>query len=138
MSWSAPPLHSPGAMYRLAALVLALVWGTAPVLAVFHSHSRAEVHRYCAEHRGLEDAIERGDQALASESNTAAVRGSETARPHSACVFGRFCRFDDVFAGFVLEVARVLEATPVPAPNGRVGAASIAVIVVAPKTSPPV
>ena len=153
MSWSAP-LRSPRAMHRLAAFLLALIWVTAPVLAVFHSHSSAEVHRYCAEHRALEDvqgdsdgSADAGadvgadvgrDQPVASESDIARLRGVEPARPHSGCVFARFCRSGDLLSGFFLETARVLEPTLVPAPVVRAVTATVAVIVVAPKTSPPV
>ena len=131
-------MRSLGATHRLAALVVALVWGITPVLAVFHSHDSGEVHRYCAEHRALEDVTEDGDPAPAPERDDAAFAQAETTPSHKGCAFGRFCRFGQVLSQFVLEATGVLEATPVQRPIVRVAAPAIAVILVAPKTSPPV
>lgn len=137
MNWSGP-LRSLGAIHRLAALVVALVWGLAPILAVFHSHSSGEAHRYCAEHGVLEDVADEGDPAPASESDGTVVGQVEAARSHRGCAFGTFCRFGQLPSQLVVETGRILEATLVLLPVARVPAPSVAVIVVAPKTSPPV
>jgi hypothetical protein len=139
MSRSAP-LRSLGAMYRLPALAVALLWCAAPVLAILHAHSGTEVHRYCAEHGTLEDVAEGQLQAQtpAPDGNGVTVRASEAEAAHGSCAFARFCRFGDTLARFQLQATGVVAATPVPMPAARVATASIPVFVVAPKTSPPV
>jgi hypothetical protein len=132
------PLRSLGAMYRLPALVIALIWCAAPVLAILHAHSGTEVHRYCAEHGALEDVAEAQTRAPTPDESGATVRASETAAAHGECAFSRFCRFGDTLARFVMETTGVVEAMPVPRPAARVAAVAIPVFVVAPKTSPPV
>src|SRR5688500_2741278 len=137
MSRSAP-LRSLSAIHRLSALVVALIWGAAPVLAVFHSHSDGEVHRYCAEHRALEDVGEAAAPSPASQSHLAVVAGAENEEQHSGCAFTRACRFGDLFSGFDAQSVRLLAAKPIAAPTVRAATAVIAIILVAPKTSPPV
>jgi hypothetical protein len=130
-----PPMRSLGARRRLPALVLAVVWCAAPVLAILHAHSSAVGHHYCAAHRTLEDVIE--DQASAPNGDTA-VRESGAASAHYGCAFACSYRFDDTVARFALDTAGLIEATPFPTPTAQVASARIAIFVVAPKTSPPV
>jgi hypothetical protein len=138
MSRSAP-LPSLGAMYRLPAFTVALLWCAAPVLAVLHGHSGTEVHRYCAEHGTLEDVAEGQVQAQAPapDGNSPTVRASEAQAAHRGCAFAPFCRFGDTLSRFQFEATGVLAATHVPAPAARLAPASIPVFVLAPKTSPP-
>ena len=122
------------ASHRWSALLVAALWAIAPVLAALHAN--AEVHRFCAEHGALEEtsqsgAPERGDAGPA-------WLASEGQIPHAGCAFARYCRFDQLLIGFVLERAADLQVARPPERPGAISAPAVALLRLAPKTSPPV
>jgi hypothetical protein len=121
--------------HRTSALLVALLWTAAPMLAALHAN--AEVHRYCAEHGALEDGSTGADTAGVDGGATASDAG--TSAPHDDCAFARYCRFGQLLTLFALPatgelpVSTMIVPRPVMAPP-----AALAIIRLAPKTSPPV
>jgi hypothetical protein len=122
------------ATHRLAALLVGVFWCAAPILAAVHAN--AEVHRYCAEHGMVEEAAAASAARPADES--AAHDASERPPAHDGCAFAKVCRFGQVLASFVLPVAGALDPTPVATPALAQAAPPLALLRLAPKTSPPV
>jgi hypothetical protein len=113
---------------------VALLWCAAPVLAAVHAG--VEAHRYCAEHGTVEEA---GEAVVGSPEATPVVAGEgEEQAPHDGCDFARFCRFGQVLAQLILDVAGTPDVALAPSPSPAQAAPAVAVIVIAPKTSPPV
>jgi hypothetical protein len=127
------------ATHRFSAFVVALLWCATPILAALHAS--AEAHRYCAEHGAVEEGPE-GDAVEAPDApgpDVAAAFGEGgAAESHDGCAFSRFCRFGQLLHQLVLEASGDVAATVIAAPALCVPAPSVAVIVLAPKTSPPV
>jgi hypothetical protein len=133
-------LRLPHMPRRLSALVLALVWMAAPLLAVAHAVDSS--HRYCATHGQLEEGeglpesgssqrpeADQSDRAFADE------RGGDG---HDGCAFARACRFGSIVATVILGVLDG-PTTPPPAPlESAIAAAPVELLAIAPKTSPPV
>jgi hypothetical protein len=128
------------ATHRLAALLVGLFWCAAPILAAVHAN--AEVHRYCAEHGMVEEGREAGvagGTSVTPSADTAPSAGDASQDPpHDGCAFARVCRFGQVLASLALAAAGELDPAPIaPLPVAQ-PAAPVAVLYVAPKTSPPV
>jgi hypothetical protein len=122
---------------RLTSALLALVWITAPLAAVFHG--MAEVHRYCAEHRGFEEGTEAtqvGDGRAGAHEEVVGGEASDHSEEHQPCAFKATWRSDQTLRGPDLQVA------PAPEP-AHVALVSLEaprladVLASAPKTSPP-
>lgn len=123
------------AAHRLSAWAVVLLWCAAPLLAALHAG--AEAHRYCAEHDAVEEAAEAAAGVLSDQTGPLA-RGPEDPAPgHEDCSFTRFCRFGQLVAQLILDDAGDLEPVSLPTPP-LAPAPGVAVIVIAPKTSPPV
>lgn len=123
-------------MHRFSALLVAVLWSAAPVVAVVHAS--AETHRYCAEHGAVEESGERdGDVAASDSDSNAAVNGTEPGTSHEGCAFARYCRFGQVLGQFIVAATGEIEGIPIPTPLRREPAAPVAVLALAPKTSPP-
>jgi hypothetical protein len=122
------------ATHRLAALLVGLFWSLAPILAALHAN--AEVHRYCAEHGMVEEAA--SGAARAADTHPSAHDASEPAPSHDGCAFAQVCRFGQVLGPLVHFAASELDPTPVPCPVVADPAPPLAVLLIAPKTSPPV
>jgi hypothetical protein len=118
---------------RFSALLLALLWSGAPILAVLHAN--AEVHRYCVEHATLEETG-RAEGDVAAAGATAASQG-EPAPGHEGCAFARVCRFGQVFGHVVLDAVELIPAVVLAPPPLESPPLSLPLILVAPKTSPP-
>jgi hypothetical protein len=126
--------------YRFSALLLALLWCAVPVAAGLHAD--AEAHRFCAEHGALEDGGDAagGGGATGDRSSVSplAIQGeTEPSQSHHACAFSLVCRFGDVgWKATLAPAGDVAFTLAAPSIAGQ-PAAPIAVIAVAPKTSPP-
>jgi hypothetical protein len=125
------------AVHRFSALLVALLWAGAPVLAALHAN--AEVHRYCAEHGVLEEAAA-GDGAtgLPVLGGGAAASDAESPPPHEDCAFARYCHFGQLLTNFALPATGALAVRTVVLPRPHLVAPTLAIIRLAPKTSPPV
>lgn len=126
--------------HRFSALLVALLWCAAPVLAALHAD--AEVHRYCAEHGALEEAgappsAEPAADAAAAGAPLASVEGSEQPSAHDGCAFGEYCRFGQLLRTIILDFAGEVGFAPAPPPATAPPAVRVAIVRVAPKTSPP-
>jgi hypothetical protein len=124
------------AAHRLSAFLVALLWCAAPVLSVLHAS--AEAHRFCAEHGVLEDAGREETDDTPAERGPVAAGQSDPSTSHEGCAFARFCRFGQVLAQLVLEPAGELEHRLAVPPTLVIAPARVAIILIAPKTSPPV
>jgi hypothetical protein len=120
--------------HRLAACLVAVFWCAAPVLAAIHAS--AQVHRYCSEHARLEesDQTPTGAQVAGGPS---ARSDSERLPAHDSCAFAPVCRFGQVQAAVVLDPTGILAATPFAPPARLEPAPPVALLLIAPKTSPP-
>ncbi len=123
------------AAHRLAALLVGVFWCAAPILASVHAN--AEVHRYCAEHGKVEEAVEPGALAQA-DTRPAAHDGSQQPPGHDGCAFARVCRFGQVFGQGSPAWSGDFDPTPLVAVAPAEPAPPLAVLSLAPKTSPPV
>jgi hypothetical protein len=123
------------ATHRLAAVLVTLFWSAAPILAAVHAS--AEVHRYCAEHGMVEEGSSARTGA-AADARPAARDASAPAPEHDGCAFARVCRFGQVLGPVILVAAGQLDPTPASAPTPATPAPPLAVLRLAPKTSPPV
>lgn len=123
------------ATWRLPALVVALLWCAAPMLSAVHS--AAEAHRYCVEHGAIEEVEFENDQGEPQRPATDQVRGVDASEPHEACAFAPFCRFGQLVTAFVPEAAGNIGAIPAPTLDDAASVSPVAVVRIAPKTSPP-
>ena len=121
---------------RLTSALLALVWITAPVAALFHG--MVEVHRYCAEHRGFEEGATaaRTSDSRADGHTQASGEASDHAGEHQACAFTAAWRSDQTLRAPDLQVAPAPELAPA-APVSLEAPRLADVLDSAPKTSPP-
>jgi len=122
---------------RLTSALVALVWITAPLAAVFHG--LAEAHRYCAEHRGFEEATaatETTDRHAGNHDQLDQARPSDDSEDHHACAFHVAWRSDQTLRGPDLQAAPVLQPAEV-APVSLEAPRLTDVLASAPKTSPP-
>ena len=116
---------------------MALVWISAPLAAVFHG--MAEAHRYCAEHRGFEEATaatQTADDRAGDHDEFAEGQPPDDSRDHDACAFRVVWRSDQTLRGPDLQEAPVLQ----PGDVARVSLEAprlTDVLASAPKTSPP-
>jgi hypothetical protein len=122
------------ASHRWSACIVALLWCAAPLLAALHAS--AEAHRLCAEHGVLEEADGAPADAATGEAGPGA-RGERTPE-HEGCDFARFCRFGQLLAQVILGDFQTLEPAPLSTPALALPAPPIALVDLAPKTSPPV
>jgi hypothetical protein len=128
------PLRAP---HRFSALLVALLWAGAPVLAALHAN--AEVHRYCAEHGVLEEvAAGGGATGVPVLGGGAAASDAETSAPHDDCAFARYCHFGQLLTRFSLPATGALAVRTVALPRATTAASTLAILRLAPKTSPPV
>jgi hypothetical protein len=133
-------------MYRqlrhaILAALLGAVWILTPMLSVVHV--ALEPHVYCAEHGILEEGgthLATGDAA--TEADSRASRSGEERVPkggsHTACAFGELATRDIV--GFEVSVAieKAFPGRPSGTPlDQRVKHSPVGLLLVAPKTSPP-
>jgi hypothetical protein len=121
--------------HRLAAVVVAMFWSAAPVLAAVHA--QAEVHRYCAEHGMVEEGSQARPETVA-DGMPAAHDASSPGPEHDGCAFARVCRFGQVLGPVILDAAGQLEPAAVACVTAAEPAPPLAVLRLAPKTSPPV
>jgi len=122
---------------RFTSALVALVWITAPLAAVFHG--MAETHRYCAEHRGFEEATPASgttDRRTGDQDQLDEDRPSDDAPDHHACAFQVAWRSDQTLQGPDLQEAPVLERAEI-APVSLEAPCLTDVLASAPKTSPP-
>lgn len=129
-------LHVPP---RLSALLLALVWAAAPLLAVAHAVDTS--HRYCATHGVLEEGegaseVDSSQPSRTDESDRAFADESD-GEGHEGCAFARVCRFGQVLAKVILAVLDGPTSPPPAQLDGGVATAQLELLAVAPKTSPP-
>ena len=113
----------------LSALVAALLLAAAPILVALHASEA--LHRYCAEHGVVEEASAEG------EPSSAGLFPSESTAAHEACAAARVCRYGEIPHAVPLHEGRAPTPPAIVAPALRIWTAAIAVIVTAPKTSPP-
>jgi hypothetical protein len=136
MTWKGPP-RCLRATHPVSAFLVVLLWGATPVLSVLHATEQG--HRYCTEHGAVEDAQAAGAADRASRTGAvASTLTAERAPRHEGCAFARYCQIGRLpephapTAPRVLDVPAALDAAPATPP------ASISVLRLAPKTSPPV
>jgi len=122
------------AAHRLSAWVVVVLWCAAPLLAALHAG--AEAHRYCAEHGAVEEAAEAA-AGLPADQAPLAQGTDDRASTHEDCSLTPFCRFGQLLAQVILAEAGDLEPGSLPTPSVA-PAPGVAVLVIAPKTSPPV
>lgn len=134
--------------HRVAATSLLVLWILVPLLAL--AHVALEEHTYCAEHQRLEEAgdVHRGangaisDVALGSEDHhppTVSGNSSESdTGGHERCALGDEFTRDAQCPGLLV---RTLTATqffaPVAPPAASPALRTIALLRIAPKSSPP-
>ena len=133
------------AWHRCAALLVGLLWAICPALAILHVD--AQLHRFCAEHRVLEEA---GGSVPATPADLARSAPPGDARvvqvgvapagggAHDDCAFAPYCRFGQLLQA--LAEAGVLQppaTRSLELPSAAPGSA-VAILSLAPKTSPPV
>jgi hypothetical protein len=124
------------AAHRISACAVVLLWCAAPVLAAVHA--AAESHRYCAQHDAVEEASDERDGGSPDQVAPLARSGGDQTSTHEDCSFAPFCRFGQLVGQLILDATGVLEPITVPPPSLPPLTPAVAVIVVAPKTSPPV
>jgi hypothetical protein len=120
---------------RAVACGVALVWCATPMLGAFHAH--AEAHRYCFEHRAIEEAAE--PQSVFAEGQAWPVVGGaeEGGEAHELCAFVRFHRQRQLPGQLIQSMADRVEPVAIPDPSRVQFVRPVAVILIAPKTSPP-
>lgn len=128
------------APHRFSAFAVALLWAVTPVLASLHAS--IEVHRYCAEHGVVEEAgaAEDADTPASAVQPGVRIGGVDVDEEahHDDCAFAQFCRFGQTLIAFALAATGSLDPGAPPAPPADAPPSALAVIFVAPKTSPPV
>lgn len=126
------------AIHRVAAFAISLLWCAGPLLADLHA--AAEVHRFCVEHGVIEEAG--GGAAVAGRGEAGggpAARGEAESGPgHDECAFSELWRSGQTpalqrFELVTREPAKERPALVPPNPGER----PVALIRLAPKTSPP-
>lgn len=124
------------ATHRFSALLLALVWSAGPLLAALHADG--EWHRYCPEHGTLEEAATpTPDDADESGAGARVAGDGAASAEHDACAFAACARFGQQLARLILADLGDIDAQPIAPPPCREPPRRLAVITVAPKTSPP-
>lgn len=124
--------------HRCAAFLVALLWSAVPVLSVLHADG--EAHRFCAEHGTIEES---GSVSAPSAPEARSERASANANlgelgsTHDGCAFTQFCRFGQLLDQVIFDVA-ALPPTPVASVARPAPALPVALLTLAPKTSPPI
>jgi hypothetical protein len=135
MTWGTGRLRSLRAIHRVSAFAVMLLWCAAPILAVVHASE--EAHRYCAEHDAVEEAPEPIVETTANPQSPVASGAGGGAPAHDDCSFTRLCRFSQVLGQVILDAVGDLEQRSPAAPPSGPPEPSLALILIAPKTSPP-
>jgi hypothetical protein len=130
--------RSSPATRRVSAFLVVLLWGATPVLSVVHATE--EGHRFCAEHGAVEDTQAVGGAALAAapDSDVARSAPGQGTPAHEGCVFAHYCQFGQLPQQVRPSLPHILEAPAALHVAPSIPTASISLLRLAPKTSPPV
>jgi hypothetical protein len=118
-------------MRRLLVVGLALIVGGAPAVGAWHA--AGERHHYCAQHGVLEES----DAGVAHHDRSVETAPPVGAKKHHACAFATA---EQPFDGATphVHIARAAATPPIyQSPALREGSPPIALLSVAPKSSPP-
>lgn len=100
-------------------------------------HAGQEAHRYCVEH-GLEEASAASGQVRALAATTPQVEGAEINQAHHGCAFAHFYQLASPVRWPALQAGPQLEVSSPSMPAWLAPVPSIAILRIAPKTSPPI
>lgn len=113
---------------RICAAALALLWGLVPAIGAVHG--AVEAHAYCLEHQAFEHVEHGHDHSEGTQLTP--EHGDE----HGQCAFGDMCLFTASHDA-VEAVAPVAPAGDTPDVASQLETPVIAILAVAPKSSPP-
>jgi hypothetical protein len=66
------------------------------------------------------------------------VRDADSSAPHDDCAFARYCHFGQLLTRFALPATGALAVSKTLLPRPAIAAPAVAILRLAPKTSPPV
>jgi hypothetical protein len=120
-------------LHRISAAILASLWIVVPVVAAVHAV--VDEHTWCAEHAAFEEG---GRAGAAAASDTRGIAASDgPAGCHRDCALGDFVAGDTPSDEPERGVAIAAAGAPAAPPADATGAPPIALLRLAPKSSPP-